>query len=107
LSLIDSSLFIGIVTRQHLDKLLREGDITLLQLKKFYSAAWNFYIAAANYALYNLPLEDELLANAEFVYFPRRAEATISQVTYFISRLGNSVCVLILCIVHILAIQRF
>jgi len=93
LSLIDSSLFIGIVTRQHLDKLLREGDITLLQLKKFYSAAWNFYIAAANYALYNLPLEDELLANAEFVYFPRRAEATISQVTYFISRLGNSVCI--------------
>jgi len=89
------------VTRQHLDKLLREGDITMQQLKRFYSAAWNFYIAAANYALYNLPLEDELLENAEFVYFPRRAEATISQITYFISQLGNSIwCVLLmLCIV--------
>ena len=58
-------------------------------MKKFYLAAWQFYIAAADYALSNLPIKDDLLTNAESVYFPRRAEAAIAQVAYFISWLGD------------------
>ena len=34
----------------------------------------------------NLPLNDALLKNAEFVYYPKRAQATISQVVYFMTR---------------------
>jgi len=58
----------------------------LQQLKKFYLAAWQFYIAAADYALSNLPIKDDLLTNADF---PQRAEAAIAQVAYFISWLGD------------------
>ena len=61
-----SSLFVGIITKQHLDKLLRQGNIVIEEVKKFYSAAWNFYIAAAEYVIYNLPLENDLLKNSEF-----------------------------------------
>lgn len=74
------------MTRQLLVRLEQEGDISSNQVKRFYDGVRQFYLTAATYAIENLPMNDPLLMNAEFVYFPRREHASISQVTYFVSR---------------------
>lgn len=63
-----------------------EQDISVNQVKKFYTGVRLFYLSAVDYAIENLPLNDSLLKNAEFVYYPKRAQATISQVVYFVTR---------------------
>lgn len=58
-------------------------------------------MTAVDYTIENLPLNDDLLKNAEFifqsgvnefVYFPKRGQSTISQVVYFVSRLVLKNC---------------
>lgn len=62
-------------------RLKQDGDIKSRGVIK----VWLFYISVINYAIENLPLNDTLLKNAEFVYFPKREEAIISQVVYFVT----------------------
>ena len=52
----------------------------------FYSAVRKFYSTAASYALRNLPIDDELLQNVEFVNFDSRSSSTIAEVMFFVSR---------------------
>ena len=87
ITFLDGSLFVGIMTRQLLMKLQQDGDISATDVKRFYVGVRAFYISAVDYAIDNLPLNDTLLKNAEFVYFPKREQATISQVVYFVTRL--------------------
>ena len=62
------------------------------QIKIIYRGVWLFYTSAVDYAIENLPLNDNLLKNAEFVYFPKRDQATISRVVYFVTRLVVLLC---------------
>ena len=78
--------FVGIMTRQLLIRLQQDGDISSNQVKKFYKSVRLFYISPVDYAIENLPLNDTLLKNAVFVYFPKREQATIYQVVYFVTR---------------------
>ena len=89
---LDASLFVGIMTRQLIMRLEQDGDISSNQIKKFYKGVRLFYTSAVDYAIENLPLNDNLLKNAEFVYFPKRNQATISQVVYFVTRLVVLLC---------------
>ena len=70
--LIDESLFIGLLTRSTFRNLMENGDLAPSQCKKFYESVRAFYVHAFEYALKNLPLNDELLKNASFVNFPSR-----------------------------------
>ena len=74
------------MTRQFIRRLEEGGDVTTRQVKEFHRAVREFYSTVATYALANLPLKDEVLQNAEFVNFGDRASATITQVTYFVTR---------------------
>ena len=71
-------------------KLEQDGDVSVIQVKKFYKGVRLFYLSAVDYVIDNLPLNDSLLQNAEFVYYPKREHATISQVVYFVTRLASS-----------------
>ena len=51
-----------------------------------------------DYAIENLPLNDTLLKNAEFVNFSKREQATISQVVYFVTRSVSLNHCLLLCV---------
>ena len=84
---VDGSLFVGIITLQLLTKLEQDGDISSTDAKRFYKGVQAFYLSAVDYAIDNLPLNDTLLKNAEFVYVPKREQATLSQVVYFVTRL--------------------
>ncbi len=50
----DSNLVVGFVTKQKLNKLFDEGDISELNKTKFYKAVRSFYIDAASQALKKL-----------------------------------------------------
>ena len=89
--LIDESLFIGLLTCSTFRNLMENGDLAPSQCKKFYESvrafyAHAFYVHAFEYALKNLPLNDELLKNASFVNFPSRLTSTFTQVEYFVTR---------------------
>ena len=85
----DDCLFVGIVTKTCVRKLLEEGDISQAQVTKFYDGARAFYVRAMEYALENLPMNDEMLKNAAFVSFRSRESANFSQVEYFVERFNT------------------
>ena len=87
----DEYIFIGIITRREIQKLLNEGDITNVQVNNFYEGVRAFYARALEYALDNLPMKDDLLINAKFVNFGLRNNALFSQVEYFIQRYASSI----------------
>ncbi len=86
LSISDNCIFVGLVTRMRLRKLLDEGDISPAQESKFYESARAFYVRAMEYALNNLPLHDDLLRNAKFANFSSRESASFAQLEYFVER---------------------
>ena len=57
---LDTSLYIGLVTKQLSSKFEQEGDITA-EVKRFYLAVRSFYVTASEYAFANLPLDDPVL----------------------------------------------
>ena len=60
----NDNLVIGYVTKQTVQRLLKEGDISLYQQTTFFDAAKAFFIKATEYLLKWCPLKDELLLNA-------------------------------------------
>ena len=82
----DNLLFVGLVTKTNLNKLMEEGDISPAQQTTFHKSVRAFYIHALEYAIRNLPLNDDLLKNAKFVNFGRRDCANLSEVEYFVKR---------------------
>lgn len=83
----DNGLFIGLVTKMRLRKLLEDGDIDPVQQSKFYRSVRAFYVRSMEYAIKNLPLKDDLLKNAKFVNFHGRESSSFSEVEYFVERL--------------------
>ena len=47
----DRNLFVGIMTRQKLNQLLEEGDISPHQITVFYKAVREFYTTAVEYRI--------------------------------------------------------
>ena len=82
------NLKIGFTTTALLGKLLNEGDITNQQFNRFWTAARAFHIRTYEYALDNLPRNDDLLINAQVRNFETRrsASSSIDQLLYFIKR---------------------
>ena len=79
----DSSIMVGLFTRQHLRCLLVEGDITDQQVSKFYSGVRAFYKDAVSQALKKLPFTDSVLSHAKFLNFEVREECTFDAVEFF------------------------
>ena len=49
----------------------------------------SFYECATSYASSNLPLDDEILHNAQFVDVQKRLQADFTQVSYFVVRFSE------------------
>ena len=82
--LTDSTLFVGILTRTKVQQLVEEGDVSPSQQRVFFNSVRAFYTKAMEYALQNLPLNDELLQNAAFTNVSTRLLSSFSQVEYFV-----------------------
>ena len=84
---IDENL-IGFAIKALLEKLLNEGDITNQQFNRFLTVARAFHIRTYEYALDNIPRNDDLLINARVLNFETRrsASTSIDQLLYFIKQ---------------------
>ena len=72
-------------TRQLLNRLEDDGDISSADVKLFYTAARQLY-SKADYALDNLPLNDPVLQNSKFIDFMKKDTQDFLQVEYFVAR---------------------
>ena len=82
----NSAMTIGMLTKQHLQKLFDEGDISAYEFKKVYTAFRAFYVDAASQAVKKLPFDDLFLNNARFLNFEKKEEYTFSAVEFFCSK---------------------
>ena len=83
-------LDVGFVTRTSLNNLVSSGDIGAEDEKRFYVGARSFFSKAFEYAVSHIPVNDELLVNAEMVPFEEREKLKPSMVQYFVQRYGTS-----------------
>lgn len=74
------------MTRTSMNNLVSAGDVGPEDEKRFYAGARAFFIDASEYALSHMPLDDDLLINAEMVYFEQRENIKPSMVQYFVER---------------------
>lgn len=82
----DSELVVGFVTKQTLQLLLDEGDISEHQQKVFYQAVREFLMCATKYLLQWCPFKDELLSKVSWVGFENRLKANFSAIEYIVGR---------------------
>ena len=68
----DSTVFIGFITKQMLNKPLDDGDIGNSEMKRFYKGVRIFYTTATQYIINTYPLKDEILMHERFVNFEKR-----------------------------------
>ncbi|CAH3027310.1 unnamed protein product [Porites evermanni] len=80
----DSLLDVGFMTRTSLNNLVSSGDIDTEDEKQFYVEAKSFFSKAFEYDVSHIPVNDELLVNAEMVHFEEREKLKPSMGKYFI-----------------------
>ena len=69
----DSKIYLGI---------LEDGDIAPYAVNKIFKGVESFYECAISYALFHLPLDDEILHTSRFVDVEKRFQADFTQVSY-------------------------
>ena len=90
----DDKMVVGFLTKQTVNRLLDEGDISVNQQTTFYNAARAFFIRATEYLLKWFPLKDELLINATWLDFANRLQKSVlvsnilfsSTIIYFLNK---------------------
>ena len=80
----DSTVFIGFITKQMLNKLLDDGDIGNSEMKRFYNGVRIFYTTATQYIINTYPVKDEILMHARFVNFEKRDQISFDSVQFFV-----------------------
>lgn len=86
---------VGLVTRTSMNNLVSSGDVGTEDEKRFYVGARAFFIEAFEYAVGHMPLNDELLVNAEMVYFEERENIKPSMVQYFVQRYSTKLIAIV------------
>lgn len=82
----DRQLFVGIQTRQTVNRLVNDGSVDERKRDQFYAGVRSFYETAAAEALSKLPLDDETLKHAKFVNFAQREHCSFDDVEFFVTR---------------------
>ena len=82
----NDKVYIGLITRSKLRKLLDEGGISVPTQNRLLQRVIVFYETAVTYAIANLPFEDELLKHAQIVDVKCRLESSFTDLVYFVER---------------------
>ncbi|EDO27559.1 predicted protein, partial [Nematostella vectensis] len=81
-----SGIDLGFMTKSRLNHLLGSGDISDKDRKIFLVGARAFFVRSFEYAVRNMPVDDQLLKKAAFVQFEERQRVSIAMVQYFVER---------------------
>ena len=80
------NIYNGLYTKNLLNKLLEQGDISQQKFDSFLEAVRCFYYDTFVYAKEKLPLTDDVLKHSFFVDFAKRATAAIGNVFFFVEK---------------------
>ena len=75
--------FIDQTTREKINNLLDDGDISPHQYQSFFKAARDFMVTIASYLLKSCPTDDSLLKHAKWIDFTSRLNHSFESVKYF------------------------
>ena len=75
---------VGYLTKKRVNSLVNDGYER--EVTKFRKGVFAFYSKAFSYAKKNLPINEDLLKNAQFIDVRKRISSDFSQVEYFIER---------------------
>ena len=82
--LLNTSIFVGFLTRTTLNKLVDQGDVGPEAKVKFYDSVRAFYVKAASEAMAKLPHDDIFLEHAQFIEFRNRESQTFESVEFLL-----------------------
>ena len=75
-------LFIGICTKNLLNKLLEDGEVSALDKQTFFAGVLAFYSEAFSYGVEKLPINDSVLKNSIFADISKRESMSIDDVLF-------------------------
>ena len=76
-------LFIGICTKNLLNKLFEDGEISALDKQKFFAGVLAFYSEAFSYGVEKLPINDSVLKHSIFADISKRESVSVDDVLFF------------------------
>ena len=76
-------LFIGICTKNLLNKLFEDGEISALEKQKFFAGVFAFYSEAFSCGVEKLPSNDSILKHSVFADISKRESVSINDVLFF------------------------
>ena len=79
-------LFIGICTKNLLNKLFEDEEISALDKQKFFAGVFAFYSEAFSYGVEKLPINDSILKHSIFADISKRESVSISDVLFFVEK---------------------
>ena len=79
-------LFIGICTKNLLNKLFEDGEISSLETQKFLAGVLTFYSEAFSYGVEKLPINDSVLKHSIFADISKRESVSIDDVLFFVKK---------------------
>ena len=75
-------LFIGICTKNLLNKLLEDGEVSALDKQTFFAGVLAIYSEAFSYGVEKLPINDSVLKNSIFADISKRESMSIDDVLF-------------------------
>ena len=79
-------LFVGICTKNLLNKLFEDGEISALDKQKFFAGVLAFYSEAFSYGVEKLPINDSILKHSIFADISKRESVSIDDVLFFVEK---------------------
>ena len=77
-------LFIGICTKNLLNKLFEDGEISALDKQKFFARLLAFYSEAFSYGVEKLPINDSVLKHSIFADISKKESVSTDDVLFFV-----------------------
>ena len=78
--------FIGIYTKNLLNKLFEDGEISALDRQKFFAGVVTFYSKAFSYGVEKLPINDFVLRHSIFADISKKESVSIYDVLFFVEK---------------------
>ena len=79
-------LFVGICTKNLLNKLFEDGEISALDKQRFFPGVLAFYSEAFSYGVENFPINDSVLKHSIFADISKRESLSIDDVLIFVEK---------------------
>ena len=104
-------IFLGVITRAIVNRLLNDGAISDNNYYKFYEAVHYYFKESLSYIQKKFPINDDLICNSVLIDFNKRSEVSWDNVEFFVDKYKSATSVnditVISCMMSSLIIKHF